>query len=114
MKTGMDHNGREIIGIAYLRQRIEDVFKFPRGQVPLSRGYGSDLHELLDRNVDDDFVITAYEMITDAFTNPANGLEDCLFKRMTTTVQNDQVTFNVWVDFEGEEVELKGISHARN
>lgn len=112
MKTGMNHQGQEITGIEYFQQRVEDAFQTVKGSIPLARGYGSDLNQLIDNNVDDDFIITAYEMVVDTFTNPANGLDDGKFKRLEVNVKNDKVTLDVWVKFNGEEVMLEGLNYA--
>lgn len=110
MKTGMTHEGKEITGIEYFQQRVEDAFKTVRGSIPLARGYGSDLNQLIDKNVDDNFIITAYEMVVDTFTNTANGLDDGKFKRLKVNVNNSKVNLDVWIDFAGEEITLKGLS----
>ena len=111
MKTGMNHQGQEILGIEYLHQRIQDAFITPRGSIPLSRGYGSNLNKLLDSNVDADFTILAYELIVDAFTNTENDLDDCIFKSMTLQSENDHVTFTVNIEYDGEEVKLEGLNY---
>lgn len=111
-KTGMSHQGKTITGLEYFKQRVEDAFKTVKGSVPLARGYGSNLNKLIDNNVDDDFIITAYEMVVDTFTNIANGLDDGKFKRLKVNVNNDKVTIDVWVDFLGEEVMLEGLNYA--
>lgn len=112
MKTGMDHSGREITGIEYLRQRIQDAFLTVKGSVPLRRGYGSELRELLDKNVDDEFLVEAYERVVKTFINPDNGLDDCTFKRLEVSAESDIATLTVVVEFENEEIELKGLNYA--
>ncbi len=107
----MNHQGQEITGLEYFQQRVEDAFQTVRGSIPLARGYGSDLNQLIDKNVDDDFIFSAYEMVVDTFTNTNNGLEDGEFKRLEVNVSNDKVTLDVWVDFDGEEVMLEGLNY---
>ncbi len=86
MKSGMNkHTGKLITGVLYLRQRLEDVINTPLGSVPGARGFGSRLYELVDRNLDSDFYMTAYEHLADAVADPANGLDDFRLSNMLVT-----------------------------
>ena len=110
-KVGMSHTGEEISGVEYLRQRIEDVLKTPKGSIVLARGFGSSMHELIDENVDSNFLMSAYEKVTDAFTSSENDLDDCEFKSMSVDSENDQVTFTVRVIYNNENITLKGVKY---
>lgn len=48
--TGIDaSDGRALGGIAHVRQSVRDILLTPVGSRVLLRGYGSRLHELVDR-----------------------------------------------------------------
>lgn len=48
--TGIDaQNGRELGGIAHVRQSVRDILTTPVGSRVLLREYGSRLHDLVDR-----------------------------------------------------------------
>ena len=48
--TGIDAStGKALGGIAHLRQSVRDILTTPVGSRVLLRGYGSRLHELVDR-----------------------------------------------------------------
>jgi hypothetical protein len=86
MKSGMDKTtGTLITGLAYLRQRLEDVINTPLGSVPGARGFGSRLFELVDSNIDSDFYMSAYEHLADAISDPANGVTDFRLSEMLVT-----------------------------
>jgi phage baseplate assembly protein W len=77
MKQGTDRNsGKLISGIPYLWQRLSDVISTPRGSVVGRRDFGSQLFEMVDRNVDSGFYMEAYVRLAEAINSPANGLED--------------------------------------
>lgn len=111
MKSGMSHDGREITGVEYLRQRIQDVFKTPLGTIPLARGFGSKHHQLIDENVTPNFYMSAYENTAEAFLNPDNDLDDAEFISMDIDSQDDIVTFTVRVKFNNNTVKLSGLTY---
>jgi len=89
MKQGMDRrSGRLISGIPYLWQRLSDVISTPRGSVVGRRDFGSELFEMIDRNVDSGFYMEAYVRLAEAINSPANGLEDFRL----TTMRVEQVS----------------------
>ena len=77
MKSGMSKaTGGTITGVAYLRQRLEDVINTPLGALVGRRDFGSRLYEMLDHNIDSSFRMSAYVRLAEAIANPANGLDD--------------------------------------
>ena len=114
MKSGMDkRTGKLITGVPYLRQRLEDVINTPLGSVPGARGFGSRLYELVDRNLDSDFYMTAYENLADAVADPVNGLDDfrlsnMLVSRTTANHYTFQITGTLLVN--NEVLTLDGIN----
>ena len=114
MKSGMNkHTGEVLTGVAYLRQRLEDVINTPLGSVPGARGFGSRLFEMVDANIDSDFYMTAYEHLADAVSNPANGLEDFQLVEMVVDRESPHhYTFQLGglMLVNGERITLDGIN----
>lgn len=77
MKSGMNkETGEAITGVAYLRQRLQDVINTPIGSLVGRRDFGSRLYEMLDHNIDESFRMNAYIRMAEAIADPANGLDD--------------------------------------
>ncbi|GHC34678.1 hypothetical protein GCM10010082_31730 [Kushneria pakistanensis] len=77
MKQGMCRvTGALISGVPYLRQRLEDVINTPIGSLVGRRDFGSRMHEIQDRNVNEAFHMDAYIRLAEAISDPANGLDD--------------------------------------
>ncbi|APU00834.1 baseplate assembly protein [Aeromonas phage 59.1] len=68
--------GGNIDGLDSLRQRIGDCLSFPRGALVGRRGYGSDVIEMLDRNMGPSFAMSAFMAVSEALKDPDNGLPD--------------------------------------
>lgn len=58
--------GEAIEGVAYLRQRIDDVLTTPIGTLLLRPDYGSALFEMVDDPVDDRFRVEAVSAVASA------------------------------------------------
>lgn len=77
MKKGTNRaTGALIEGVPYLRQRLEDVINTPIGSIVGRRAFGSRMHEIQDRTVNEAFHMDAYIRLAEAINNPANGLDD--------------------------------------
>jgi len=111
VKKGMNDQGLEISGLSYLRQRIADVFRIEKGSIPTARKYGSTLHELTDLNVDDNFNMSVYERVLDAFEEPENDLNDCKLSTVSISSKDNKTMIDVRCVFYGENIELKGLSY---
>lgn len=114
MKIGMNKDtGETMTGVAYLRQRLYDVINTPLGSIPGARDFGSNLYEMLDRNVDSNFYMDAYERLADAINNPANGLDDFKLSEMLINRQEAHhytIRLSGIMLINGEPVTLDGIS----
>ena len=111
---GMDKQGRQIDGLNYLRQRIDDAFNTPIGTLIMERGYGSRLHEFVDRNVDENFRVDLINEVARIFKDPINGLSDCDFKAVSVIPKDKNIYLNVEVVFDGETASIEGLSYERN
>lgn len=113
MKSGMDkHSGQLITGLAYLRQRLEDVVNTPLGSLVGARAFGSRLYQLVDRNVDTGFYMAGYVRLAECINNPVNGLDDFTLKEMRLQrVSAGHIEIAVSGEYlaEGEPIELDGI-----
>lgn len=90
MKTGTSRTGKSISGLAYLRQRIKDVLETPKGALVGRRDFGSEIHLLQDKNLDQNFYMLAYVKLSEAINNPVNGLEDFKLESIEIDVINDR------------------------
>jgi hypothetical protein len=112
MRSGMDYSGKPISGLAYLRQRIQDVIQTPKGSLVYARNFGSDFHKMIDQNVDDDWYMDVYIMLFDTFGNPDNGVDD--FKIGEVSITSVQpLHYELSIDGEllnnGESIQLNNI-----
>lgn len=112
MKSGTGHSGKASSGLAYLRQRIRDVLQTELGSLVLNRNFGSNLHLLIDRNVDADYEMDAYIYLFEAFDNPANGLDDCKLITASITSNSDRsITHNLEIELleNGESITIDNL-----
>lgn len=115
MAIGMDqHTGRKLTGLEELKQRINRLFKTRKGSLLLRRNWGSNMPELVDAKVTDDFRLDIYAESAAALADPANEIYD-EFKLHRTVLSGDLENGEVVVDLEGEYlvngelVTLKGV-----
>ncbi|MFD2178525.1 hypothetical protein [Veronia pacifica] len=100
MKQGTDaQSGKTLGGLAYLRQRFNDVINTPLGALVGARDFGSRLHELVDRNIDPGFEMQCYIRLAEAVASPANGLDDFILREMRAKPSGDG---NVLIDLRGD------------
>ena len=111
MKKGMNSEGLEISGLSYFKQRVSDVFRIERGSIPTARAYGSRLGEMVDRNVDDDFQMSVYERILEAFEEPENDLLDGKLKSVSISSSDNKTVISVRCIFNGEDIQIKGLTY---
>lgn len=111
MKKGMNSEGLEISGLSYFQQRVADVFRIQKGSLPTARKYGSTLHELIDLNVDENFQMSTYERILDAFEEPVNDLDDGKLISVSISSKDNKTVIDVKCRFNNENVELKGLTY---
>ncbi|HHY0482726.1 hypothetical protein [Vibrio parahaemolyticus] len=113
MKQGTDAlTGKTIGGLDYLRQRFTDAFNTPLGSLVGAREYGSRLHEVVDRNIDQSFEMLCYVRVSEAIANPHNGLDDFRLSEMKITPLGEgQVELDLEgvLTYNGEPVTLEGI-----
>lgn len=81
--------GKAITGLAYLRQRLADVFNTERGSLVGNRDYGSKLDDLVDRNIDNAFAMRAFARVAQAVLHEPNGLHDLKLKALTLSQSDD-------------------------
>lgn len=102
MAIGMDqHTGRKLTGLDELKQRIGRLFKTRKGSLLLRRNYGSNLPNLVDGKVTEDFRLDIYAETAATLADPANEIND-EFKLHRTTFTGDLSRGEVAVDLEGE------------
>lgn len=102
MAIGMDqHTGRKITGLEELKQRISRLFKTRKGALLIRRDYGSNLPELIDGKVNDDYRLDIFAETAAALADPANELVD-EFKLHRTHLNADIETGVVSLDLDGE------------
>jgi len=111
MKSGMNSEGLEISGLDYFKQRVSDAFRIEKGSIPTARAYGSRLGEMIDRNVDEDFQMSVYERILEAFEEPENDLLDGKLKTVSISTEGNKTLISVRCVFNGQNVELKGLTY---
>uniref|UniRef100_A0AB39C9Z1 Lysozyme n=1 Tax=Aliivibrio phage vB_Alvi_H905 TaxID=3234039 RepID=A0AB39C9Z1_9VIRU len=113
MKKGTDAlTGKSIGGLDYLRQRLIDALNTPLGSLVGARGYGSRLHEIVDRNINSSFEMECYVRVAEAVANPINGLDDFHLSEMTARpLGNGQIELDLIgvLTHNGKPVILEGI-----
>ena len=87
--------GRLVDGLASARQRIHDALTIERGTYPMSRDYGSQLDDLVDRRMDAGAIAAVYAAVADAFEHLPNGLEDCRLREVR--LENDGTDDARWM-----------------
>ena len=79
----MSRDGSRILdGVESARQRLGDALRIRRGTYPWLRDYGSQLADLVDRNVDRDFEARVYAGVAEAVAHPPNGLHDIVLREI--------------------------------
>ena len=58
--------GKELTGLAHLRQSVRDILTTPIGTRVMRRDYGSRLHELVDAPLSPELQTDIYAAVTDA------------------------------------------------
>ena len=102
MAIGMDqHTGRKLSGLEELKQRINRLFKTRKGALLLRREWGSNMPDLIDAKVTDDFRLDIYAESAATLADPANEIYD-EFKLHRTVLSGDLENGEVAVDLEGE------------
>lgn len=90
MKKGMiKQTGKAATGITYLRQRFADALSTRKGDLVAERGYGADIDDLVDDNVDDTFRMRLFGRVAAAIQNPINGLIDLTLKQLQLNEYKD-------------------------
>lgn len=114
MKQGTDaQSGKTLGGLAYLRQRFNDVINTPLGALVGARDFGSRLHELVDRNIDPGFEMQCYIRLAEAVANPVNGLDDFVLREMRAKPSGEgQVRIDITGDWResGAPIDLEGLT----
>ena len=104
--------GKTLGGIDYLRQRLTDALNTQLGSLVGARGYGSRLHEVVDRNINSSFEMQCYVRVAEAVANPVNGLEDfSLSEMISRSLGSGQVELDLTgsLTHNGKPVTLEGI-----
>ncbi|TBM39808.1 baseplate assembly protein W [Vibrio cholerae] len=113
MKQGTDAlTGKTIGGLDYLRQRLTDAFNTPLGSLVGARDYGSRLHEVVDRNLDQSFEMLCYVRISEAIAKSINGIDDFRLSEMQVRpIGQGQVEVDLYglLIHNGQPVKLEGI-----
>ena len=109
-KRVMSRDGTRLLdGAESARQRLRDALAIERGSYPFSRDYGSELGDLVDRNVDTAFAARVYAGVADAITHPPNGLEDVVLQEIRLLQAGDHVEAQVLAQWRGEDGALTPI-----
>lgn len=113
MKSGTNKKtGAAMNGLSYLRQRLEDVINTPLGSLVGRRDFGSRLHELLDRNVNDEYQMNAYILLSESINNPANDLDDFKLNEMQIEkIEDAHYAITIRGSAQGEPVKIEGIKY---
>ena len=83
MAQVMSRDGTRILdGAESARQRLGDALRIRRGTYPWLRDYGSQLADLVDRNVDRDFEAQVYAGVASTVAHPPNGLADIILREV--------------------------------
>ena len=118
MKTGMNATtGESMTGIPYLRQRLSDVINTPLGSVVGRRDFGSELHQMVDHNVDSNFQMDVYIKLAAAINNPDNGLDDFSLTDMRMariSSSNIELSLSGVYLPTGKVIEMDGIEYGSN
>ena len=102
-KQVMSRDGTRILdGPESARQRLRDALATPRGNYPFARNYGSDLGDLVDRNVDTAYAARIYAGVAGAIAHPPNGLEDIALQEVRLHQDDDLVEIEVLAEWRGE------------
>lgn len=81
--------GKTLSGLESLRQRLSDCLNFPKGLLVGRRDYGVELLGLLDRNMTPSFSMDVFMVITEAISDPANGLPDFTLSEVGISAAGD-------------------------
>lgn len=113
MKTGMCRDtGAALFGVAYLRQRLADVINTPLGSLVGRRDFGSNIHEMVDKNVNRSFYMHCYMRLAEAINNKANGLEDFrLIEMQIERIDKGHFEFVITGELMGANVVVEGIKY---
>lgn len=100
--------GETITGVAWLEQQITDILTTPKTSRTMRADYGSNLHQFIDRNIDDDFAV---EIISEV--NHALKVLNSIFKLESVKVKNDneKIALDItgsWLQT-GEIIKLSGV-----
>ena len=114
-KVVMARDGSALLdGPESARQRLRDALATPRGSYPFARDYGSELGDLVDRNVDNAYAATVYAGVADAIAHPPNGLEDIALQEVRLHQDDNLVEVEVLAEWRGEQGVLTPIGVRQN
>ena len=69
-------------------ERFERIIKTPLGSRVMLPEFGSQLHELIDKTVNDGWIMLLRRYLFEAFFNPAGGLWDADFEPKEIKAEN--------------------------
>ncbi|APU00413.1 baseplate assembly protein [Aeromonas phage 3] len=109
--------GEWLDGLDSLRQRLADCLSFPKGSLVGRRGYGTDLISLLDRNMSPSFTMDAFMSVSEAISEPDNGVSDFVLDQVGISSAGENhlelVIVGTWLPND-EEITMEGLKIGGN
>jgi len=94
------YTGKPLSGIEHLKQRVIDVLSTRKGARVGNRQYGSGLYEMVDGNIDRNFVLFANAAIGEAIAEPVNGIGDFKLTKISLS-KVDTTESSVVIELQG-------------
>jgi len=87
---GMNNkSGKSSEGQLHLQQRLTDVLTTPKNTRIMRRDYGCALFDLVDKTINESWLVQCYAAIADAIDLPVNGLPDFKLESIKPTEVTD-------------------------
>jgi len=92
--------GKYLEGLDHAEQRLIDVLTTSKVSRVMNREYGAGLMDLVDKNVNESWVVQANAAVAEAINNPVNGLSDLRLVRVVLEKFTDSnIEVNVEADY---------------